>query len=55
MYEETCIAITNYIRCYCLNNLAKDGLPDPNGPLSLRVPSDEGVGQPTKGIRGIVE
>ena len=30
---------------------AKDGLPDPNGPLSSRVPSDESVGKPT-GIRG---
>ena len=31
---------------------AKDGLPDPNGPLSSRVSSEEGVGQPKKGIRG---
>ena len=33
---------------------AKDGLPDPNGPLSSCVPSDECVGQP-KGIQGIAE
>ena len=33
---------------------SKDSLPDPNGLLSSRVPSDESVGQP-KGIRGIAE
>ena len=33
---------------------AKDGLPNPNGPLSSRVPSDESVGQP-RGIRGFTE
>ena len=31
---------------------AKDDLPDPNGPLSSRVFSDKGVGQPTKDIQG---
>ena len=34
---------------------AKDGLPDLNGPLPPRVPSNEGVGQPMKGIRGIAD
>ena len=34
--------------------LRRDDLPDPKGPVSLRVPSDESVGQP-KGIRGIAE
>ena len=32
------------------------GLPDPNGPLSSRVPSDESVNWPTKkyvGARGV--
>ena len=28
---------------------AKYGLPDPNGPLSSRVPSDESIGQPRAG------
>ena len=33
---------------------AKDGLPDPNGPLSSRVSLDKSVGQP-KGIWGLSE
>ena len=32
---------------------AKDGLLDPNGSLSSRVPSDKGVGQ-KRDIRGLV-
>ena len=31
---------------------AKDGLPDPNGPLSSHVPSDESIGQPRSIRRG---
>ena len=34
---------------------AKDGLPDPNGPLSSRISLDEGIGQPMKGLRGDCE
>ena len=33
---------------------AKDGLPDPNGPLSSHVPLDKSVDQP-RGIWGLVE
>ena len=33
---------------------AKDGLPDPNGPLSSCVLPDGSIGQP-KGFRGIME
>ena len=36
----------------CFEKRAKDGLPDPNGPLSSRVLSDKSVGQP-RGIRGL--
>ena len=35
---------------------AKDGLPDPNRPLSAYIPSDDSLSWPTKrypGIRGI--
>ena len=35
---------------------AKDGLPDPNGPLSPHVPSDKSINQPSKtypGDRGV--
>jgi len=28
--------------------MALSSVPDPNGPLSARVPSDDSVGQPTK-------
>ena len=32
---------------------AKDGLLDPNGPLSARLPSDNSVGKRYPGARGI--
>ena len=48
--KETCIAITNYIRCCCLNILRREQKmvflnPDPNGLFSSRVPLDESAGQ----------
>ena len=33
---------------------AKDGLPDPNSPLSSHVPSHKSIGQ-QRGIRGLAE
>ena len=48
MCEDTCIAndLCKMSLFKYFEKRAKDGLPDPNGPLSSRVPSDKSVGKP---------
>ena len=45
--EETCIASYLYKMLY-FEKRVKDGLPDPNGPLSACIPSDNTICRPTE-------
>ena len=54
MCEETCIANKLYkmLLFKYLEKRARDGLPDPNGPLFACVPSKDNVCQPTERYPG---